>query len=661
MLATRFSVRAGVTYALLLLIVISIVDRNAVSTGAGQDEAPMPVARISLVAGQVGHRHAADGADEWYDASINLVVGEGDQICTGSDGRVEIQTDQGGAVRLGGDSFSEFSSLSAPGTRISLMSGTATFRLGSRRQETANSESGAEAKNSAIRLEISTPVVAITIRTDGIFRVNVRDDGKTELMVREGQAEVYRQDIGNIIVTGGRMFAIDGADSQLFAVLAVPDSDEWDRWNQRRDAEMEREVAPAAGYSGESLPATLPGFTDLDRYGQWQNIAEYGRVWTPSGVGGSWAPYRLGYWRWYAAYGWTWVSHEPWGWLPYHYGRWTWHRERWYWVPIGGTVVLGRPAPSWRWSPHLVAFFGWGDNRYANGYRQGFSDGYWTGYRDGRGWIGWCPLAPGESREDRRPAGVALRNYGSPGGASLLESRRFIENRLVRIGENLTAPPRNRNGELVEVARPVREENLRPSRQSVSTRPVILEQPDVRRRISTVRPLITGRSVVTPARTVPTRVDSNSWRSAFERGFQVRPSRTAEPIVRSPAASGSSGTVRPERTITTSPRRNNSGVEDSRQDRPLRVTVPSGSNSIIYGRQPVAVPRSDAPRRESRPPSTTIDRQGSAPPSHTAPPRAASPVADSPSRPGRTIAPDRNQDRPPAPRPHRSAPVEHPD
>jgi hypothetical protein len=72
--------------------------------------------------------------------------------------------------------------------------------------------------------------------------------------------------------------------------------------------------------------------------------------------------------RWYyrPIWGWTWVSYEPWGWLPYHYGRWyNSNSLGWCWIP----------GPSFGfnfWSPGLVRF-----------------------YR-GSDWVSWVPLGPGD-------------------------------------------------------------------------------------------------------------------------------------------------------------------------------------------------------------------------------------------------------------------------
>ena len=625
-----------------------------------KEEDQRTVARVSLVAGQVGHRHSADGADEWFDATINLAVGEGDEICTGEDGRTEIQTDLGITVRLASSSYCQFSRLTPPDIRLSLTSGTATLRLkpvgrgGSVVTDDAN-PSGTEPEIS--NFEVSTPTVSITSRSGGTFRVTVNDDGRTELVVREGQVEVYRQEIGHLVVAAGRMFTIDGADVSLFSVRSARPPDEWDRWNERRNGEIENAVPPPDGQAVAVVPAGLAGYSELNRYGEWLETREYGRVWSPSGISTSWAPYRLGYWRWYSAYGWTWISHEPWGWLPYHYGRWTWHRNRWCWVPVGRPVVAGRPGPLWRWSPHLVAFFGWGDIRYNNGYRTGFSDGYWTGFRDGRGWIGWSPLAPGEGRGNyRSSAGQSLVNYGLPGGASLLDSRRFMESRVVRIDGGLTAPARTRSGGLPEAARPVREQDLRPTRALNSSRLPLLEQPEVNRRISSSRTLITRGVTLAPEQARSPRTDSVNGNGAgssirsIRDGYVVRPSRPTEPVLRPPAGN-SPVLVRPQRPAVMPARRPGSEIDQSQPTRPLRSVSPSGS--VIEGRPPVVTPRSGAASREVRMPETRVYRREPAPPASSGAATGGAsagrpPATVGPARPSR---PERAPDQPRGTRP----------
>ena len=97
----------------------------------------------------------------------------------------------------------------------------------------------------------------------------------------------------------------------------------------------------------------------LGHHGRWVGVATYGQVWVPAGVAPGWRPYSLGHWVYTDAYGWTWVSDEPWGWATYHYGRWVFlEPQGWVWVP--GTV----------WAPA------------------------WVVWRSGGGYVGWAPMPP---------------------------------------------------------------------------------------------------------------------------------------------------------------------------------------------------------------------------------------------------------------------------
>ena len=82
-------------------------------------------------------------------------------------------------------------------------------------------------------------------------------------------------------------------------------------------------------------------YHSLAPYGDWITVGRYGRCWRPSHVAVGWQPYLHGRWIDTDA-GWTWVSFDPWGGDPYHYGTWVYTAEDgWVWIP--GTVW----APAW--------------------------------------------------------------------------------------------------------------------------------------------------------------------------------------------------------------------------------------------------------------------------------------------------------------------------
>ena len=144
--------------------------------------------------------------------------------------------------------------------------------------------------------------------------------------------------------------------------------------------------ALAMGFSAQpaqaqvSVSISIGGFYDeLSPYGRWIDC-RYGQCWVPARVKADWQPYSNGQWV-YTEYGWTWMSDDPWGGNPYHYGTWTTlDRYGWCWVP--GTVW----APAWvTWS-------------YSNSY------------------VGWAPLPPT----------VVLGVSGYAGSAVVVNSTQYV-------------------------------------------------------------------------------------------------------------------------------------------------------------------------------------------------------------------------------------------
>ncbi len=107
-------------------------------------------------------------------------------------------------------------------------------------------------------------------------------------------------------------------------------------------------TAVAAGLLAPARPARASAsvsvsffYDSLAPYGDWVTVPAYGRCWRPAHVAVGWQPYLDGEWD-YTDAGWTWVSFDPWGGDPYHYGTWVFTaRFGWVWIP--GTVW----APAW--------------------------------------------------------------------------------------------------------------------------------------------------------------------------------------------------------------------------------------------------------------------------------------------------------------------------
>lgn len=325
-------------------------------SGPQQGQSDAGAGRVSFVQGDVSTQH--DGSSDWAAATLNTPVVNGDHISTGKNSRAEIQLDYANVLRMSDESTANVVNLSPTQIQLQVGQGLVNYDI---------------VKNSDANIEIDTPNVAVRPAAgEGSYRIQVNSDGETIVDVRKGSAEISTPQ-GSTTVNRDQRITIEGnADNAQYQISGAPGRDDWDKWNADRDHVIE---------SAKSWQHTDPYYTgsqDLDAYGQWQNVPDYGDVWFPA-AGPGWAPYRDGRWVYEPYYGWTWVSYEPWGWAPYHYGRWFVYGGNWGWWP--GPVYVGyRPI----WAPAYVSFFGFGGG------------GIGVGFGFGFGSVGWLPCGPGD-------------------------------------------------------------------------------------------------------------------------------------------------------------------------------------------------------------------------------------------------------------------------
>jgi hypothetical protein len=309
-----------------------------------------------MIHGEVSTQRGDSGT--WSAAILNQPVVNGDKVSTGAGGRAEVQLDFANILRLGSNAQATIANFTQKYIQIQVGQGLANYSV--------FGESEAEP-------EIDTPNVAVhPAHKDGVFRIEVRPDGDSIVIVRKGEAQISTpQGIGE--VKQGEMATVrgSGADAK-YKIGPAPDRDDWDRWNNDRD----RMIHEAAAWHHTNK--YYVGSEDLDANGQWEDAPDYGQVWVPNEPDG-WAPYRDGNWTYEPYYGWTWVGYEPWGWAPYHYGRWMMYGGSWAWWP-GPVWGPGFYRPFW--APAYVSFFGFG-----GGWGFGFGWGGWGGF-------GWLPIGP---------------------------------------------------------------------------------------------------------------------------------------------------------------------------------------------------------------------------------------------------------------------------
>ena len=206
-------------------------------------------------------------------------------------------------------------------------------------------------------LQIDTPESSVRAYEKGKFRVDVFDTGRTEITNFRGTIEAESREGRTEIERGRTLYITERGDAEFGP---LPPADEWEKWNMDRDRQF-----AAWGESSRYLPDALHQYSyDLDHYGRWIYVSEYGYVWNPGVTAVDWVPYREGYWQWVRGR-YVWISYEPWGWAPYHYGRWAY---------VNGT--------GWCWVPPAANELYWGPGN--------------VGWVNTPEYVGWVPLAPGE-------------------------------------------------------------------------------------------------------------------------------------------------------------------------------------------------------------------------------------------------------------------------
>lgn len=324
---------------------------DSAATTPGQVDPPARAARLANISGNVSFTPA--GENNWVQAQLNRPVVTGDKLWTADKSRAELQVGSS-TVRLDYRSNFDFLNLNDQIAQMELTQGTLNldvWRL-----------------NGNETYEVDTPTIAFIASRVGDYRIDVDPQGGfTTVTARRGGGEAVGEGGKRVTIEEGQSIRFNDSGLKDYQVN-VSSPDDFDLYCTKRNERHER--ASARNYVSEDVV----GYEDLDEYGTWESVPQYGHVWYPTTVAVGWAPYHAGHWIWVDPWGWTWVDDAPWGFAPFHYGRWAYVGTRWGWVP--GPVAV---APVY--APALVAFVGGG----------GFSVSASFG-----GPIGWFPLGPGD-------------------------------------------------------------------------------------------------------------------------------------------------------------------------------------------------------------------------------------------------------------------------
>jgi hypothetical protein len=334
---------------------------------ADDDDPPSRVARLAYASGAVSFEPA--GTDDWVSAVVNRPITTGDKLWNDNGARSELNI--GSAyIRLGSNTGFSFLNLTDNTTQLRITEGTLNIRV--RNLDTDET------------FEVDTPNLAFSILRPGNYKINVNEAGDTTvIVVRNGEGEVTGGGSAYTVRPGeiGTFIGTDQIDADVEGW--GNDEDDFDGWCAERDHRIDHSV------SAKYVSSDAIGYEDLDEYGGWRPVAEYGTVWFPHTAIVGWAPYHYGHWIWVSPWGWTWVDDAPWGFAPFHYGRWIAVGGVWGWVPCAPRVVVGVAYVRPVYAPALVAWVG--GPHFAVGIGIGGGGGFAAGVN-----VGWFPLGPRE-------------------------------------------------------------------------------------------------------------------------------------------------------------------------------------------------------------------------------------------------------------------------
>src|ERR671923_118456 len=284
MMITLFTLRSIPSLALLA--------STLTAHGAAPDSAatrttdpPARVARLSFVGGTVSFRPGS--VTDWTTATINYPLTTGDYLWADSGSRAEF-TVGADAFRLGPSTAAELLNVDDHTTQIRLTQGSVEARV--------RSLGGDEV------IEIDTPSGAVTVLRTGVYRVDVTPDGvRSTVTVRRGSAEVSARNLA-VQVNPGKSAVFTGTDSVTYTLASAIPTDAWEDWCAERDRRQDQVTAM------RYVSSEMTGYEDLDYFGTWRMVSDYGWVWAPADLPDGWAPYRFGYWAWVDPWGWTWVD-----------------------------------------------------------------------------------------------------------------------------------------------------------------------------------------------------------------------------------------------------------------------------------------------------------------------------------------------------------------
>ena len=278
-------------------------------------ESQARIVRLSDVHGQVQiDKNTGLGFEN---AFANLPITQGTQLRTSSNGRAEIEFEDGSSMRLAPDTSVEFSrlGLSDSGKRISqvqLVQGLAYVNWLGKDDFSLNFSRESISLDHAAHFRVDATTQAADL---AVFKGDVNVDSPS----------------GKLVVEKKKTATFNAAEDDKYTLANKIAESPFDSWDK-----------DAVGYHDQYAKNNQTqspygyGLSDLNYYGSFSNVPGYGMMWQPFLTGVGWDPFMDGAWSFYPGYGYMFASAYPWGWMPYRYGNWVFLQGNgWMWQPGG--------------------------------------------------------------------------------------------------------------------------------------------------------------------------------------------------------------------------------------------------------------------------------------------------------------------------------------
>ncbi|MFN3480328.1 MAG: FecR domain-containing protein, partial [Thermodesulfovibrionales bacterium] len=196
--------------AMFILTVLILLPSIAFSSLTGE-------IRLSLVEGDVQVRPG--DTEEWFPASINTPVLEGDRLWVPDRGRLEMQLRDGSILRLNENTSLDVLRMEDGSLQFYINSGSLYINFTGRKRY----------------LQIDAPGASIRVYERSKFRVDVSENGRIDVSTYSGNVYV-ESGRGRSSVRAGNMLSI--RDEEYAELSPLGPSDEWERWNRERDRRL---------------------------------------------------------------------------------------------------------------------------------------------------------------------------------------------------------------------------------------------------------------------------------------------------------------------------------------------------------------------------------------------------------------------------------------